>query len=377
MRTHTIAALAVGLWLAVASPAHGQVRNLDVSREALLRYNRVEGLFVGYSLSAAPTRARHVTFDFAGGYGIHNEEGRWEVGVSFDRPKWEGGFRLFDRTASADESIVRTAENTVFALLFKGDYRDYFRTRNGFEADLRYKANRHLSFIGYLSAFEYRAMPVDVNWTVFRNSDSFRPNPLIREGDAGIVKLGVAYNNRRKSPIFRNAWFVSLLYERGFREFPFDGVALSFKRHQKTIFGRQAFVTRALIGTRSSTDEQHQFDIGGISTLRGYRIKEYTGNRILLVNVDYLFRGDLIGRLSGRVGQFLELIAFADAGWVTAVPKAANLLEGFDTFDLGDVKTNLGVALSAYRQLIRFNVARRFDSDVDDWTFSVRFRREF
>ncbi len=361
------------------APASAQLqsRNLDLSREAQLRYNRVEGLFVGYSLRASPTQARHVTATFGGGYGLQSDGFRWDMRLQIDKSRWSASAGLFDRTTSPNESIVRTPENTLFALLFKGDYRDYFRTRNGFEVDFRYKSTRFLSLVAFLSAYQYQSMSSEVNWSVFRSGDSFRPNPGIREGDAAIFKMGILYNNRRRSPIFRNAWVTSVLYERGFREFPYDGLSIAFKRYQKTILGRQAFVARGLVGTRVSTDEQHLYDLGGISTLRGYRIKEYTGNRVLLFNIDYLFRGDLIGKLSGKLGQFVELVAFADAGWVSQVSKQTTLLKGFGSLRAGDIKTNVGGALSLYRQLIRFNVARRFDGDIDDWTFSVRFKREF
>jgi hypothetical protein len=348
-----------------------------MSRSGLLRYNRAEGLFVGYGIRATPSQARHVSARFSGGYGIHNQSSRWDFGFEIDKPRYSLNGGIFDRTTSPNASIVTTAENTLFALLFKGDYLDYYRTRNGFEIDFRIKAKRHLTLASYLSAFQYRNMPVDVNCTVFRNSDDFRPNPVIREGDAAVFKAGIVYNNRRKSPIFRNAWILNAFYERGFREFPYDGIAISIKRYQKTIFGKGAFVARGLIGSRESVDEQLLYDLGGISTLRGYRIKEYTGNRVLLLNVDYLFRGDVISKLSSRLGQFVELVAFVDAGWVNVASRQTNLIDGFDSLRAGDIKSNVGGAVSLYRQLIRINVARRLDGDIDDWTFSARFRRQF
>ena len=363
--------------LPAASCAQGISRNLKTSRSALLQYNRVEGLFVGYGIRATPSDAQHFTAKFSGGYGIHNQSARWDIGFEVDKPKWSARAELFDRTTSNDESIVSTAENTLFSLLFKGDYLDYFRTRNGFEVDIKLTPRRFVSLVVYLSAFQYHNMPVDVNWTVFRTSDNFRPNPTIREGNAAIFKAGLVYNNQRKSPIFRNAWMLSVLYEKGFREFPYNGIALSFKRYQKTIFGKGAFVARGLMASRESVDKQHLYDLGGISTLRGYRIKEYAGNRTLLLNIDYMFHGDIVGKLSSRLGQFVELVAFADAGWVTLAPKHASFLDGFESFRLGDIKTNIGTAVSLYRQLIRVNISRRIDSDIDDWTFSVRFRRRF
>ena len=376
-RIHPAAVWAFAIVLCIGADVSAQIQNLTLSREARVRYNRVEGLFIGYQLEIEPTSSRDVAFQVGGGYGLHNTEPRWDVGVEIDKPKWFLSGTIFDRTTSPNESIIRPAENTVFTFLFKGDYLDYFRAKHGFEVNARYKATRFLSFVGYLSAFQYRNMPVDVSWTVFRGDEAFRPNPIIREGDAGLAKIGISYTNKRKSPVFRNAWVASAVYERGFREFPYNGLALSFKRYQKTIFGKQAFVLRGLLGSRESIDEQHLYDIGGISTLRGYRIKEYTGNRIILFNVDYLFRGDIVGKISSRAGQFVELIGFADAGWVTLRPKADNLIAGFGDFRFGDLKYSAGGAISLYRQLIRFNVARRFDSDIDDWTFSVRFRRQF
>jgi hypothetical protein len=332
---------------------------------------------LGYSVQATPTSVQDVTVHFKGGYGIHNEGFRWDAGLGIDKSKWRVKGSIFDRTVSPNDGIVQRAENTVFAFLFKGDYLDYFRAKNGFEIDFTYKAKRYFSLIGALSAFQYWNMPVNVNWTVFRNSDAFRPNPAVREGDASIIKVGLLYNNKRKSPVFRNAWFASLLYERGFREFPYNGFSISCKRYQKTLFGRQAFVIRGLMASRKSVDEQHLFDTGGIGTLRGYRINEYSGNRLMLFNIDYLFRGDVFGRLSSKLGQFVELIVFADAGWVNLVTKDANLLDGFDVLGASDIKLNIGSAVSLYRQLIRLNVSRRLDSDIDNWTLSVRFRREF
>lgn len=351
--------------------------NLQITRAALLRYNRVEGLFVGYSLHVQRTGRNVIAGRASGGYGIHNQERQWDFSLEVDKPKWSATAGVFDRMASPNKSIIRTAENTVFAFLFKGDYLDYFRMKNGFEVDLRLKPRRHVNVIGYLSSFQYRNMPVVASWTVFKNSQNFRLNPVIREGDAAVFKMGIVYNNRRKSPVFRKTTLVSAVFERGFREFPFNGIALSFKRYQKTSFGRQAFVARAFLGSRESIDEQHQFDIGGVGTLRGHRIKEYSGNRTLQFNVDYLFRGDIISKMSSRLGLYVELIAFADAGWVGQAAKQDALLDGFGSIRADDFKTNIGGAISMYRQLIRINVARRFDNDIDNWTVSARFRREF
>lgn len=342
----------------------------------LLRYNRVEGLFAGYRLNFSPRRESKVSFYLDGGYGASMQKVRWEAGTTYKAHKASVSIKVFDRTETNDQGIIRTAENTFGALLFKGDYRDYFRAKNGFSASGAYSLRKNLNLQSILTTFAYRSMPVEVGWSIYRNDDAFRTNPAVREGDAGQLQVGLVFDNRRKGPVFRNGTLAALTYERGFREFPYNGFALAINRRQKTIFGKQAFILRFLTGSRETTDEQFLFDLGGVSTLRGYRIKEYTGNRVLLMNVDYLFNGDLLGRIPIKGTHLMGLILFADAGWLNGVPKADHLFTGFDDFRLGDVKTNFGAALSIYRQLIRFNVARRFDGDIVDWTFSLRFKRE-
>ena len=355
--------------------AHG-AQGPNLSRNGVVRYNRVEGLFAGYRVSGSPRQQRKVSFHLDGGYGIGLREARWEAGATYKSGKASLSASVFDRTETNDHNIIRTTENTFSALLFKGDYRDYFRAKNGFSASAGYRLRKHLNLQSHLTTFAYRSMPVEAEWSILRNADAFRANPAIREGDAGHLQIGLVFDNRRKGPVFRNGTFAALTYELGFREFPHNGFAMALNRKQKTIFGKQAFILRFLVGSRESVDEQFLFDLGGVSTLRAYRIKEFTGNRVLLANLDYVFNGDLFGRIPIKGAHLMELILFADAGWLNSVPRTDHLLTGFGDFRLGDAKTNIGAALSVYRQLIRFNVARRFDGDIDDWTFSLRFKRE-
>ncbi|MBK37144.1 MAG: hypothetical protein CME26_16670 [Gemmatimonadetes bacterium] len=359
----------------LVTPLYGET-GPDLSRNGILRYNRVEGLFAGYRLHLSPRKHRKISFRVQGGYGFSLQQARWEMGVFYTGRKTDFSLTAFDRTHTNDESIIRTGENTFNALLFKGDYRDYFRAKNGFSFSGLYRLRKNLRVQGNLTISTHSSMPVQVGWSLYRNSDAFRPNPAVREGDVGHVKLAIVYDDRRKGPVFRNGTFLGLTYERGFREFPFDGFQFAANRRQKTIFGKQAFILRFLAGSRESIDEQLLFDLGGVSTLRGYRIKEYTGNRVLLLNIDYLFNGDLFRKVPIKGAHLAELILFADAGWTGRSLRSDHLFKGFGSFRFGDLKTNVGAALSLYRQLIRLNFARRFEGDIDDWTLSLRFRRE-
>lgn len=374
-RALTLAALCLFIGAAEANAPQGRLKAF--SRSIRMRYNRVEGIFLGYRLGVAPRTWQGFGFFAEGGYGMHNQSPRWESGLEYQKDKTTFSLTLFDRTETNDRDITHTGENTVFTLLFKWDYQDYFRTKQGIEAKGAYRYRRYLRFLGRLSAFDYENMPLETGWSLFHPNRAFRTNPRIQPGDAGLLQLGFVLDTRIRSPIFRNAWHLSATCERGFRAFEYNGLILAVKRFQKVALGSQAFVVQARIGTRQSTHEQHLFDLGGVSTLRGYDIKEFTGNRMVMVNFDYLFGGDLLGRMPIRGLHLLNLILFFDAGWTHAVPKSETLLSGFGDLSLKDFKPNVGVGVGALRQFLRFNLALRLDRRNDPWVVSLRVKRKF
>jgi len=350
-----------------------------LSRSAQLRYNRVEGLFLVYKLKVSGRSLKNVTLFAEGGYGASNRSPRWEGGASYRSPKLDLRFSIFDRTETNDREVIRTGENTIFTLLFKWDYRDYYRAKNGFEVKGSYRANSNILVLGRLTAFTYANMPLafSTGWSLFHRGRPFRINPAIQSGGAGLIQIGAVYDNNIRSPLFRNAWYVNVLYERGFRKFEYNGFIIAAKRHQKLILGNQTVILRARVGTRQSTAEQVLFDLGGFSTLRGYEIKEFTGNRMVLLNADYMFRGDALSQIPIPGFHLLNLLLFFDSGWVTSVPRNASLLKGFGELNLNDFKSNFGIAVALPRQLLRLNLAKRTDRSADAWVVSARFRHEF
>jgi len=347
------------------------------SRSTQFRYNRVEGLFIGYRLSLAHKSWRRLSTFTEGGAGIHNEKARWEGGLAYrdDRTLLSAG--IFDRTETNDRETVGTAENTFLALLFKWDYQDHFRTKHGFELKGDHRLRRRLYLTGRLAFFAYEHMPVETNWSIFYPDRPFRINPRIREGNAGLFKLSLRYEEKPRGPMFRNSWHMEARFERGFRDFPYNGLEVTVRRSQKLIFGNQAIVIQGRLGSRESTAEQHLFDLGGVSTLRGFEIKEFTGNRVLLFNLDYQFRGDAIGRVPLPFVHLLDLTFFLDTGWLNAVSRVENIASGFGSLELGDFKTSVGLGIALPVDLLRINIARRLDRDRDPWILSIRLKSEF
>ncbi|NIT55067.1 MAG: hypothetical protein GWN00_02110, partial [Aliifodinibius sp.] len=44
---------------------------------------------------------------------------------------------------------------------------------------------------------------------------------------------------------------------------------------------------------------QKNFELGGISTLRAFNYKAFSGNRMFLTNVEYVFDSDILGSFLG------------------------------------------------------------------------------
>ncbi len=375
MKAAFLILLTVFVWVPDALAQTGEVSRFEkFYRGVRLRYNRVEGSFLGYRLSAVRRNWPRLKAFVESGYGFASRSARWEAGVEYRGRKITLNAAVFDRSDTPDRGIVGATENSLFSLLFKWDYRDYFRAKNGIEAKFTLRSKRTLSLFSGLTAYRCESMPVRTARSLFFRDRPFRNNPPARPGDVGLLHAGVKVDTRVGSPLFRDSWYGSLHYERGFREFAFHGLTLAGKRYQKSKFGRQAVIVRARLGTRQSTASQFVFGLGGAGTLRGFGIKEFRANRMVLFNVEYAFRGDVLPRIPVRGFHLLNLTIFADAGWTRLMPESAHLFEGFADLDLASFKTSTGLGIALPRQLVRLNVARRLDRSDDAWTFSFRLK---
>ena len=365
-------------FLAWVSDAGAQPEDISclekLYRDARLRYNRVEGSYLGYRLSVSHKDRPRLTVFAESGYGFGNGSPRWEAGLSYRGPPTGLTVAVFDRTDTHDRDIVDTTENSLFSVLFKRDHRDYFRAKNGFETKVSFRARRTLFLLGGLTAYQCEPMPVRAAWSLFFRSRPFRINPPARPGDVGVLHAGVVVDTRIRGPLLRNAWYGRILYERGLRDFVFHGLTLEAKRYQKVRFGRQGLIVRARLSTRESTAPQFLFGMGGVGTLRGYDIKEFPANRLFFFNFEYAFRGDVLPRIPIRGFHLLNLTIFADTGWFRMVPESANLFEGFEDLGPTSFRTSTGLGIALPRQLLRLNVARRLDRADDAWTLSARLR---
>ncbi|MBD3289588.1 BamA/TamA family outer membrane protein [candidate division KSB1 bacterium] len=350
----------------------------------MVRYNRVEGLFLGAGLTVNPPMLPAVAFTLRGGYGTGNEEWRYEADIEksfFEMNQLQIGAGYFYSTSSLDDWYIGWIENSLAAVLFSNDYMNYF-ARKGFEVFINKDFFDNKFRVRLETAnYDYESMPRETNWSLFRRDHKFRLNPQVAEGNETSLRLTLSYDGR-DNPLFPlSGWLIDGIYERTFNDFETDGLFMTVRRYQTT-FGSQRVRAKALLGARTgSIAEQHLMDLGGLGTLPGYEIKEYSnGNRLLLLSLSYQFGGDILSKIPLSfipIYDAMSLSLFTDSGWLSLVDKDAAIFEGFDNVRVDHMKTDVGLALSVSEEMLVMKFAKRTDRSEDAWHFLLRLMYKF
>lgn len=374
-------------------------------------YNRVEGL----PLLLGPTFGR----DFGGGrvsveaYGVwRSAQGfRWNsdnVGHSLkaelqfgERRGLRVGGRQYDLVAPVESWHLSDAEVGLASVVLHRDFRDYY--------------NRHGGTL-YASIFRGRAFEATVSysderwgdrrtrdpWTIFRNSEPWRENPVLDEGNFHLVNGALRYDTRSDLEHPWTGWFIQADYEYGTGTISryglaalgtrtetfggataYDRLVVDVRRYNRIAPGSQLNFRLVGGGWLSGDDlpMQRRFSLGGPGTLGGYDFRRAVGSpdvwqcstaplqdvahpigrpahceRFAMAQVEY--RGDMQFDLFGVLdeerdrrragwGRGTEWVAFADVGrgWLVGAPDdgltyAKGRVPGLSTF-----RTDVGLGL--------------------------------
>ncbi|UCE18346.1 MAG: BamA/TamA family outer membrane protein [Gemmatimonadota bacterium] len=332
-----------------------------------IRYNRVEGLFLGWGFGGDRYGTSGIQFFGNGGYGFKNDAWRYQLGLS----RWWGnqyrieiGVKAYDLTDSDDRWLIPTLENSLAAFFFREDFQDYFR-RYGATAFIKQNITPYFRLSAEYRADTYENMERKANWALFGGDKIFRTNPDILPPDAEedemrsiIAGFDVDTRDDYESP--SQGWFVRGEYEYAGRslqgDFEFDRFMTDIRRYQRIT--RDEYIdARIRVGSvKRKTDvipNNKLFDLGGIGTLRGFRFKEFTDlTKMVLGNLEYRIRGDKFGTFDNWLFEDFTISFFGDAGWAGHT---------FEDIDFENFKTDIGVGLSNDDQDWRIDFAKRLD----------------
>jgi hypothetical protein len=201
----------------------------------------------------------------------------------------------YSETSYTDQTGVGDLENFFATVLFREDFRDYYR-REGLYARLVYKAHSQLRLAAGYRVDEYESMNTNANWS-FAKGD-FAPNPPVHEGLMrsliSEVRWGTDYNH------------LDVQYEKcgddlAGGDFGFEQLTAQ-ARFQTYVGPSQRIDARVKYGGALSgwLPNQRRYLAGGLGTVRGYDYQSlmipslgdstiHGGQQLLLFNAEYKF----------------------------------------------------------------------------------------
>lgn len=353
----------------------------------LFRYNRVEGFFFGlgsekkFYWDGSKIVAGYGSF----GYGFASHKWRLQLGLDrqfafSDEHLVEVGGEAHSFTDTKDEWIMNLGENNITSLLFREDYRDYFQ-REGFSIHTAHytKSGDAMSMfdVRYLQD-RYATMFNSASWAVF-GGRTFRGNPVVNAGLMKSVSVSAGFSTVEKYRYHSEGWNLLAKAEYGGNElggdFNFTQGIVDIRRFQPISDDDQMSIRLRAGALEGAPIFQKMFELGGANTLPAYGFKEFSGNRMVLANVEYKTSGDWLDDVFFWPNS-LAIIGFGDVGAVTMVNTKWSLHEGFSSITSSQVRSDYGVALSWFDGDARLGFAWRTDKQSPVSIF-LRLHRAF
>lgn len=193
-----------------------------------------------------------------------------------------------------------------------------------------------------------------------------------------FTEFGWDSRDHKRSP--RRGWLLNAMAEVSRpdfdSDFDYDRMIIDVRRYIPIGYGKNLDLRLRAGSSSGVLPAQFFFDAGGLSTLQGYRFKEFTGNRMLLGNLEYRMNAGRSRLHDIPILSEFNLILFVDSGMIWKVDEGA-ALANFKDFDWNRLKTDVGVAITDNDGRVRLNFAKRTDRGHDDLVVTFRLNRAF
>lgn len=353
----------------------------------IFRYNRVESIFLGIGTEKKYNWDGEKNWNAYGsiGWGFKSHTWRGNLGLThqfaFSSDKRytiiEVGAEGYTFTDTKDQWIISQNENTAAAFLIHEDFRNYFERKGYSIFSAWYSKHDYIKSeikLAYLID-SYDSLVNKVDWSLFGGHKNFRLNPPINPGKMRSIMFSGGISTMTKTTRATDGWsaygIVELAKKNWGSDFAFDQYTLDVRRFQP--LGKyEAFNVRLRLGSSCGVlPVQKVFELGGLGTTNAFPFKSDMGNRMMLVNAEFIFNGNILNDLNfwpTWLFQHVNIILSTDAGFTRNIPSSAAATEGFSGIKLNEFHHDFGVAFGNRTGSMRIGFSWR-----TDWSAPLQF----
>lgn len=358
--------------------------------DGITKFDRVHGFQWGLKTEVKSTYGGSRAYTMFS-YGFSSEIWDYQFGVErsfFRKHRSTIGLDVHRLTDTNDGELVSDTEHFIAEAILGEAWRDFYQ-REGFELNFGQKLTASTEFGLKYRNDDYMSLDKHSDWSVMNRSyadddwyDEFRwaggrsrkyyrydsdekpGNPAIDEGTMKslIAEYTIDTRNSKKDPAngWLNTFYAEFAGEGLGGDFDFTLYKVNIRRYNR-LSGNQFLTFRIKAATTNrglSTLHPRKFYLGGIGTLRGYRFKEFSGDKMALINVEYwVTTGWPLGA---------GIVFFVDSGYAWPYESDA---------EIDDMKTDVGFGLQLGG--FRVNLASPIREKDKETVLSFRLARMF
>lgn len=244
------------------------------------------------------------------------------------------GFRAYDVVTPVEDWGLRNAEVGWSAFVFARDYRDYFLNK-GWAARVFAHPEKQIAVALEVRRDWQASVAARDPWTLFRNSDAWRPNPPIDEGHYTTVSASGTIDTRNDLDDPTSGWIVRATLEHSSSKdvtpqtgvpaavrgpiptdgsYAFERVFLDVRRYARVSASGRVNL-RLLAGGWLGGDPlplQRRLSLGGPDPMAGYAFRQSGCNRDI---ADPAFTGSLVAACDRVVAVQAEYRGHLKLNW--------------------------------------------------------------
>lgn len=362
---------------------------------SMLRYNRVDGLFIGYQEEKMDWNNSNFlnveNVDLHGLVGFSTALGNLqyslgaEKSIGNDRKWWLIGGELYQTTSTEDYWRTGIFENSVTSFFTGFDYMDYQQS-DGFGFYTMLKPMRNVEVGLAYNNQTVSTLEQQTEFSIFSRYSDWRPNPAVdsqfdqigqQNLTVGVTfnPYGIRSNSALQTTLSAKAELANIEgFNNDFRYNSYQAEAKSFLRLDKSTMLKWRVMAGSITGI---APDYKKFALGGIGSLRAFGYKMMKGNQMLLSNLELEFGSSRDHGNSWPDLSNTTISIFMDSGY-------SNYNSGLEMSDdplghfnisFGDLSHNVGMGLGL--GFIKLEVAKPISGAGGQSVFWLRLNPTF